>query len=77
MINIVVHYKQPDTPSERITASYTKIRGNFYCIHFITEKGKPFRSKFIPADVIDFIEQEDSGKRNQEDDDDDRSERES
>jgi len=63
MINIIIHYKEKDTPEERVKASYTKIRGNFFCIHYITPKDGPFRSKYIPADTISFIEQEDPDRK--------------
>jgi len=67
MINIIIHYRDSNTPAERIKAAYTKIRGNFFCIHFMTEKEEPFRSKLIPADLINFVEQVDSSKRSKDD----------
>jgi len=67
MINITIHYRDANnTPPEQIKVAYTKIRGSFFCVHFMTTKDGPFKSRLIPFDLIDFVEQVDSSKKSKE-----------
>lgn len=58
MIEINVNFKDGTTVTYK--ASYTKVRGSFFCIHYPTRKDgnkEKFDSKFIPVDVIREINQ--------------------
>jgi hypothetical protein len=58
MIKIVVTFI--DGPPTTYEASYTKVRGSFFCIHFPTRKEgskEKFDSKFIPLQQIKEINQ--------------------